>query len=76
MKIKKETLEKINQQIKDLAKQMVSNETLKNQIAEIDKNEITIIATGPLTSDKLFSEISKLVENRELHFFDAAAPIV
>ena len=51
-------------------------EIIKKEITEIDKNEITIIATGPLTSDKLFSEISKLVENMELHFFDAAAPIV
>lgn len=37
MKIKKETLEKINQQINDLSKQMISNETLKNQIGEINK---------------------------------------
>lgn len=51
-------------------------EIIKKEITEINKNEITIIATGPLTSDKLFLEISNLVENNELHFYDAAAPIV
>jgi len=37
---------------------------------------ITVIATGPLTSEALASEISALTGGSELHFFDAAAPIV
>ncbi|MBP3708468.1 MAG: methylenetetrahydrofolate--tRNA-(uracil(54)-C(5))-methyltransferase (FADH(2)-oxidizing) TrmFO [Clostridia bacterium] len=37
---------------------------------------IVIIATGPLTSDKLSKEISELIGNNDLHFYDAAAPIV
>ena len=37
---------------------------------------IVIIATGPLTSDNLANQIKKLTGNSELHFFDAAAPIV
>ena len=35
-----------------------------------------IIASGPLTSDALFSEIGKLTNEENLYFYDAAAPIV
>ena len=42
-----------------------------------EKNEgITIIATGPLTSDSLAKNISKLTGEDRLYFYDAAAPIV
>ena len=39
-------------------------------------NNITIIATGPLTSDALSEEIKKLTGGQNLSFFDAAAPII
>ena len=42
----------------------------------IDNNETVIIATGPLTSDKLAKKISKITGNEKLYFYDAAAPIV
>lgn len=63
MKIKKETLEKINQQIKDLAKKMVSNETLTNQIAEIDKAKC-FIKTESIKKllDKQIDELNKQIE--------------
>lgn len=38
---------------------------------------IVVIATGPLTSEGLIPEITKLTDGEDyLHFFDAAAPIV
>ena len=37
---------------------------------------MTIIATGPLTSDGLFEAISDLIDDKGLYFYDAAAPIV
>ena len=43
---------------------------------EIDEDEYTVIASGPLTSDKLFSNIKKLTGSDDLYFYDAAAPIV
>lgn len=44
---------------------------------EIDsKSGIIIIATGPLTSDKLAKNISKITGEDKLYFYDAAAPIV
>ena len=45
------------------------------EITEIPEDEITIIATGPLTSDALAKEIEKRFGD-SLSFFDAAAPIV
>lgn len=36
----------------------------------------TIIATGPLTGDKLASKLSETIDQQSLFFFDASAPIV
>lgn len=46
------------------------------EITEIPQDGITVIATGPLTSDKLAEQIQKFSGTDSLHFFDAAAPIV
>jgi len=51
-------------------------EVINKEITKIPENEITIIATGPLTSENLSKEILKLTGEDELHFYDAAAPIV
>jgi len=45
-------------------------------IEELAKNGIVIIATGPLTSDALAENIKKLTGEKELYFYDAAAPII
>lgn len=42
----------------------------------MSEDEITVIATGPLTSEPMAEYILSLVGNKSLHFFDAAAPIV
>jgi methylenetetrahydrofolate--tRNA-(uracil-5-)-methyltransferase len=51
-------------------------EIIYGEVQAIPQGGITIIATGPLTSDVLSFEISKLVGDESLYFFDAAAPIV
>ena len=45
-------------------------------IKKISENAITIICTGPLTSDPLAKEIQELTGYDKLYFYDAAAPIV
>ena len=45
-------------------------------IASIAKDGIVIIATGPLTSDALSKQILELTGENDLHFYDAAAPII
>lgn len=50
-------------------------EVIEEEVTEIPKDTITVIATGPLTSDILADKIIQLCGG-SLHFFDAAAPIV
>ena len=50
--------------------------TEENELKEICKDSIVIIATGPLTSDSLSKEILEITGEDDLHFYDAAAPIV
>lgn len=53
------------------------NITVINQeVTDFNFDEITVIASGPLTSESLADRISELTGGNELHFFDAAAPII
>ncbi len=45
-------------------------------VSEINPDEYTIIATGPLTHDDLCEEIGKLTGEEYLSFYDAAAPVI
>ena len=51
-------------------------ELIREEIKEISEDEITIVATGPLTSDALTLEIMKVTGDDQLYFYDAIAPIV
>jgi methylenetetrahydrofolate--tRNA-(uracil-5-)-methyltransferase len=51
-------------------------EIIREEIKEIPSGEISIIATGPLTSDALTKEIMKMTGDDQLYFYDAIAPIV
>lgn len=51
-------------------------ELVREEVAEIPKDAITIIATGPLTSEALTTAIRKLTGDGQLYFYDAIAPIV
>lgn len=54
-------------------------EVIHKEVASIDniaQDGIVIIATGPLTSETLAKEISKITGQDKLYFYDAAAPIV
>ncbi len=53
------------------------NITLKREeIVEIPQEGPVIISTGPLTSPKLSEQISKLIGQEYLYFYDALSPIV
>ncbi len=51
-------------------------EVIYGEMERIPDDNITIIATGPLTSEPMFDYIRKIIGEDYLHFFDAAAPIV
>lgn len=48
----------------------------KVHLKDLLKKGMVIVATGPLTSEALAKEIQEITGQEELHFFDAAAPIV
>ena len=68
--------EEFSRKVTEYIENLDNVEIIKEEVTEIPDDAVTIIATGPLTSDVLFEKISKLVGNNELHFYDAAAPIV
>ena len=68
--------EEFSRKVTEYIENLDNVEIIKEEVTEIPNDAITIIATGPLTSDVLFEKISKLVGNNELHFYDAAAPII
>ncbi len=51
-------------------------EIVREEVTRISDHQITIIATGPLSSDALTDEIMKLTGSDQLYFYDAIAPIV
>ena len=51
-------------------------EIVREEMTKIPEDEITIICTGPLTSNALTDEIMKLTGDDQLYFYDAIAPIV
>ena len=51
-------------------------EVIEGEVTSVNPDELTLIATGPLTSDTMAEYIEKELGCSGLHFFDAAAPIV
>ena len=49
---------------------------VREEATTIPENAISIVATGPLSSDALTNEIMKLTGSDQMYFYDAIAPIV
>ncbi len=62
--------------ITSLIKNHKNIEVINEECEKIDENEVTIIASGPLTSDKLSNYIKSQTGETNFHFFDAIAPII
>ncbi len=63
----------------------ITNELSSHPLIEVIRGEcpclpktdqITILATGPLTSESLAEDIKEFTGKNECHFFDAASPII
>ena len=68
---------------REVFSEYITNKILKNENIELISGEITeilegitIIATGPLTSEGLSQSIAELLGETGLYFYDAAAPVV
>ena len=49
---------------------------IEEEVTSLPEDAVTVVATGPLTSDALSETLQNVVGNESLHFYDAAAPIV
>jgi methylenetetrahydrofolate--tRNA-(uracil-5-)-methyltransferase len=48
----------------------------RQEVTALPSEGVTIVATGPLTSERLAAEIASLTGEEHLYFYDAMAPIV
>ena len=51
-------------------------EVVRKEVSSIPQDRITIVATGPLTSESFSKEIQKVTGSHHLFFYDAISPIV
>jgi len=68
--------EVFSKQITQALESLENVEVIREEVSFIPQEGITIIATGPLTSEILSKEIQKVTGTRHLFFYDAISPIV
>ncbi len=68
--------ERITKELEKMPNIEIIRKEIGNELLEMAKNSIVIIATGPVTSDGLSKEIANLTGEEKLYFYDAAAPII
>jgi methylenetetrahydrofolate--tRNA-(uracil-5-)-methyltransferase len=51
-------------------------ELKRTEITELPEQGATILASGPLTSERLSAALAELTGNKHLYFYDAIAPII
>ena len=67
---------KFSQYITDRIRNHPNIEVIEEEVSSLEEGVVTVIATGPLTSDAMADFIKDELGCGKLHFFDAAAPIV
>jgi len=65
-----------SRQITQTLENLENVEVIRKEVSCLPQDGITIIATGPLTSEVLGREIQKVTGSRHLFFYDAISPIV
>lgn len=65
-----------SEKITNILKHHENIEIINEELKEIPKDKIVLVASGPLTSEALSENIKELTHGEQLYFYDAAAPIV
>ena len=65
-----------SQYITDRIRNHPNIDVVEEEVSSLEEGVVTVIATGPLTSDAMAEFITGELGCGKLHFFDAAAPIV
>ncbi len=67
--------DKFSEEVTQLIKDNTNIEIIQKEFTQID-DELTVLATGPLTSSSLLEAIIPYLDDENLYFFDAIAPII
>jgi methylenetetrahydrofolate--tRNA-(uracil-5-)-methyltransferase len=68
--------EVFSRQITHTLESLDNVKVIRKEVSSIPQDRITIIATGPLSSEVLSKEIQRVTGSRHLFFYDAISPIV
>lgn len=68
--------EGFSERVTDILKNMENIEIINEELTEIPNDKYIIIATGPLSSNKISEEIKRLTGDDYLYFYDAVSPIL
>ncbi|WAH35414.1 FADH(2)-oxidizing methylenetetrahydrofolate--tRNA-(uracil(54)-C(5))-methyltransferase TrmFO [Alicyclobacillus dauci] len=68
--------EQFSRRVTELVSGHPNVEVRREEVASIPTDGITVVATGPLTSESLSSDIREFIGQDYLYFHDAAAPII
>ena len=68
--------EQFSQLVTDRLKAEPLIELVEGEVTKIPSEGLVLIASGPLTSDALYTEIQALTGEDHLSFFDAIAPVI
>ncbi len=68
--------EKFAEYITETLKSFDNITIINEEVVEIPKDEIVIIATGPLSSEAIVKSLQQKIKTDYLYFFDASSPIV
>src|SRR4030042_1609988 len=68
--------EVFSKQITQILESLENVAVIREEVSSIPQEGITIVATGPLTSEALSKEIQKVTGTHHLFFYDAISPII
>ena len=68
--------EAFSRRITDALEKLENVEIVRKEVSTISQEEITILASGPLTSEALSQEVQRVTGNQHLFFYDAISPII
>ncbi|CAL7874439.1 methylenetetrahydrofolate--tRNA-(uracil(54)-C(5))-methyltransferase (FADH(2)-oxidizing) TrmFO [Fusobacterium necrophorum] len=65
-----------SEKVTEILRTMKNITIVEEEFTKIPKDQYVLIASGPLTSERLFKELLDITGEDSLYFYDAAAPIV
>ncbi|RMH19421.1 MAG: methylenetetrahydrofolate--tRNA-(uracil(54)-C(5))-methyltransferase (FADH(2)-oxidizing) TrmFO [Gammaproteobacteria bacterium] len=68
--------EQFSQFVTDALAECPLVERVTEEVTHLDDSHLTLVATGPLTSDQLYQSIQSMTGVEQLSFFDAIAPVI